>query len=313
MATRGICGKCDIVWTWKREKRLAAVTCSQCHGPLARTCTGPHLHKDKTHANLDTGDILRTPTHTRFGDRLLDSGAPGDHVPGRGGNPGATGSPARPITPAAPIGASGGLRRETPGQCGIPRCAYNLVAPEDDSQECIGCEWTKKALGQDPGPAAPVPGSAAPAPPEILCKTCANNTASLCPLAGMTNSVEQPVQGQVIECIHYLQDWTYYGQADNTVRRGLVRVSPKASLALWKYSPGGFAWGYQGSGPAQLALALLLDATGDKHLAVKYHQDFKRATVANWLQTFEITRRAILEWVSMAKAVDAAPPAPEVT
>ena len=36
------------------------------------------------------------------------------------------------------------------------------------------------------------------------------------------------------------------------------------SLAVWRHSPTGFEWGFSGSGPAQLALALLLDHSGDR-------------------------------------------------
>ena len=52
------------------------------------------------------------------------------------------------------------------------------------------------------------------------------------------------------------------------------------SLALYNQSPTGFQWGYAGSGPAQLALAILLDLTGDPELSVKLHQDFKRQFLA---------------------------------
>jgi hypothetical protein len=50
-------------------------------------------------------------------------------------------------------------------------------------------------------------------------------------------------------------------------------------LDLWNHSPTGFEFGYGGSGPAQLALAILADCCGDK-LAVTYHQPFKWAVVA---------------------------------
>lgn len=51
-------------------------------------------------------------------------------------------------------------------------------------------------------------------------------------------------------------------------------------LDLWNHSPTGFEWGYLGSGPAQLALALLADSYGDDEAAVELHQDFKDAVVA---------------------------------
>jgi len=43
---------------------------------------------------------------------------------------------------------------------------------------------------------------------------------------------------------------------------------------LRNHSPDGFAWGYSGSGPAQLALAIPADAIDDMS-AVRLYQDFK--------------------------------------
>ena len=39
-------------------------------------------------------------------------------------------------------------------------------------------------------------------------------------------------------------------------------------------------WGYCGSGPAQLALALVADATGNDEIALSVFQEFKRTVVA---------------------------------
>lgn len=55
------------------------------------------------------------------------------------------------------------------------------------------------------------------------------------------------------------------------------------SLKVRNHSPTGFSWGYGGSGPAQLALAILLDYCG-KTKALRYYQDFKWRTVARWPQ-----------------------------
>jgi hypothetical protein len=64
------------------------------------------------------------------------------------------------------------------------------------------------------------------------------------------------------------------------VRDGqMLKIAP--SQKLWKHSEG-FSWGYPGSGPAQLALALLLDALGDKQRALRLHQRFKSSVVARW-------------------------------
>lgn len=49
---------------------------------------------------------------------------------------------------------------------------------------------------------------------------------------------------------------------------------------VWNHSPDGAEWGYGGSGPAQLALAMLVECTDDPDFAVQLHQDVKRALVA---------------------------------
>ncbi len=49
---------------------------------------------------------------------------------------------------------------------------------------------------------------------------------------------------------------------------------------LWNHSPTGFEWGYAGSGPAQLALALLSDHFGDDDQALAQYHEFKHAVVA---------------------------------
>jgi hypothetical protein len=50
---------------------------------------------------------------------------------------------------------------------------------------------------------------------------------------------------------------------------------------LRNHSPSGFEWGYNGSGPAQLALALLSDFLGSGEEALDLYQDFKRVVVAS--------------------------------
>jgi len=46
------------------------------------------------------------------------------------------------------------------------------------------------------------------------------------------------------------------------------------------HSPAEFEWGYGGSGPAQLALAILADHLGDDQEALNLYQRFKWAVVA---------------------------------
>ncbi|MGV0949266.1 MAG: DUF6166 domain-containing protein [Azonexus sp.] len=76
------------------------------------------------------------------------------------------------------------------------------------------------------------------------------------------------------------------------------------------HSPAKFDWGYQGSGPSQLALALLLDAIGETPieqrpspetatvLAERWYQQFKNDHVSNWGDdTFRITQAEIMGWL----------------
>lgn len=57
-------------------------------------------------------------------------------------------------------------------------------------------------------------------------------------------------------------------------------LSPFESLMIYRHSPDGFSWGYGGSGPAQLSLAILLHYTNDRDIAVEWYHDFKWNFVA---------------------------------
>jgi len=61
------------------------------------------------------------------------------------------------------------------------------------------------------------------------------------------------------------------------------RLYPGKSQKVWNHSPDGFSWGYEGSGPAQLALAVLLELVPQDR-AVELHQEFKRDVVAGLVQ-----------------------------
>ncbi|PGF14552.1 hypothetical protein CP556_20845 [Natrinema sp. CBA1119] len=58
------------------------------------------------------------------------------------------------------------------------------------------------------------------------------------------------------------------------------QLTPERSLELANHSPSGFEWGYGGSGPAQLALALLLDYTDDEEVALAHYTEFKNEVVS---------------------------------
>ena len=79
-------------------------------------------------------------------------------------------------------------------------------------------------------------------------------------------------------------------------------ITPEASLAVFPHSPDGFEMGYRGSGPAQLALAIILDfftgtAPDPEALAVEHHQAFKEAFIAPAKgAVLEIEGDAITRW-----------------
>ena len=56
------------------------------------------------------------------------------------------------------------------------------------------------------------------------------------------------------------------------------RLNPR--FDLWNHSPTGFEWGYCGSGPAQLALAILADHCANDDRALNWYQRFKWAVIA---------------------------------
>jgi len=61
------------------------------------------------------------------------------------------------------------------------------------------------------------------------------------------------------------------------------RLYPGKSQKVWNHSPDGFSWGYEGSGPAQLALAVLLELVPQDR-AVELHHEFKRDVIAALVQ-----------------------------
>jgi hypothetical protein len=58
-------------------------------------------------------------------------------------------------------------------------------------------------------------------------------------------------------------------------------LNPRYSQTVMNHSPDGFEWGYEGSGPAQLALAILLEKFG-REKALTHYQHFKREFIATW-------------------------------
>lgn len=87
-------------------------------------------------------------------------------------------------------------------------------------------------------------------------------------------------------------------------RRNRVLLKPDASLRLRQHSPTGFDWGYSGSGPAQLALALLLDCCGEE-LAIAHYQTFTTCAVAQWkVDQWHLAEETIWALVDNCSEVD---------
>jgi hypothetical protein len=97
------------------------------------------------------------------------------------------------------------------------------------------------------------------------------------------------------------------GDCEVILRRasgGKTLLTPEESRKVWNHSPAGFNWGYGGSGPAQLALAILMDFTRDKNLAVQHHQAFKWAFVSRWQgDIWELTGEEIQQWLHGAAGI----------
>lgn len=102
------------------------------------------------------------------------------------------------------------------------------------------------------------------------------------------------------------RDRTYIGIRDDGPGSGRVFIEHGHALNprfdLRNHSPDGFEWGYYGSGPAQLALALLCDVLGGDegaaHLAQRLYQEFKAEKIAA-LQgnRWTMTAGEIRDWI----------------
>jgi hypothetical protein len=106
--------------------------------------------------------------------------------------------------------------------------------------------------------------------------------------------------GKVYQGVRTKSDWDWAGALGGVVSVTVdgKPLSPKLSQLIRNHSPDGFNWGYAGSGPAQLALAILLDVTGDADLAAGHFQAFKRQFVGGWGERWEVTEAQVREWLA---------------
>lgn len=74
----------------------------------------------------------------------------------------------------------------------------------------------------------------------------------------------------------------------NEIRINGSLLFPNESFKYRNHSPDGFNWGYSGSGPAQLALAMLLKFL-PVDVALSHYQTFKAEVVAGFpMKDFEV-------------------------
>lgn len=77
------------------------------------------------------------------------------------------------------------------------------------------------------------------------------------------------------------------------------KLNPKPSLKLRNHSPDGFNWGYGGSGPSQLALAILLKFMKKDEAACMYHE-FKWDKISGLTieEDFMLPIEAVETWIA---------------
>ena len=78
----------------------------------------------------------------------------------------------------------------------------------------------------------------------------------------------------------------------------LTKIPPDRSQAVYNHSPDGFEWGYSGSGPSQLALAIMLEITGNDRRALTLYHEFKFAVVSGMpLDYWSLPVATVQRWI----------------
>lgn len=131
---------------------------------------------------------------------------------------------------------------------------------------------------------------------------------------GLTTGVRAVIAGGRQSTLILKGAKTYMGHSNQdiggqevTVTDGMHTVALPMRLDLMNHSPTGFAWGYGGSGPAQLALALLADVLQNDNDALRLYGQFKFEHIATLDQNkdWTMTDEQIRQW-SQVKLLEAA-------
>lgn len=122
--------------------------------------------------------------------------------------------------------------------------------------------------------------------------------------------VRPETQGLSRQDAHQRSSTVYQGRRDSTAPVGeecTVRVDGEpldTRYDLLSASPSGFEWGYGGSGPAQLAIALLAHAY-DEEFAADHYQWFKREVVSELPEDgWTLSKKEIKQFTHVAEVLD---------
>ena len=85
-----------------------------------------------------------------------------------------------------------------------------------------------------------------------------------------------------------------------TIHNGDKHYDLNPQYDMVNHSPDGFCWGYNGSGPSQLAFAICMDVLNDKNKALKNYFKFRTKVVAELNQTgsFRISENAVRKYIN---------------
>ena len=90
----------------------------------------------------------------------------------------------------------------------------------------------------------------------------------------------------------------------SVVEGGEPRALPER-LDLKSHSPSGFRWGSSGNGAAQLALAILADATGSDDYAARHHHWFKLEVVSSLpSEAWRLSEDEVWAWIGRHHPLD---------
>jgi hypothetical protein len=100
----------------------------------------------------------------------------------------------------------------------------------------------------------------------------------------------EPTKINIIDGKYDDEDWWGEVRVDGKV------LDPGVSQKIFNHSPDGFAWGYGGSGPAQLALAILLAVGIPARVAVAQHHRFKAKFVQHLERASFVLEVDVVDW-----------------